>query len=307
MKINGIHHISSVVGNPQKDVDFYASLLALRMVKKTLNYEDKSMYHFFYGNHDASTGLITTFPMEFTQQGIVGNRQTGTASLGIRKESFDFWKERLESFAIETTEIERFGRRRLLFDDPDGLELELIETEKGIQNTWEFNGVDKNNAIIGLDSAVLYSNKATETLDLLTNTMSYELVDEDNSYYLLKVNDTFGGTLELAKNVPGRGIPGVGTVHHLAFKVEDKDIEKWKETLEAEGYHPTEIKDRGSFRSIYFHEKGGILFEFATEKPGMKIDSMKKDLGEKLEIPKHFKGEELPSLPPIAVREINNI
>lgn len=307
MKINGIHHISSVVASPQKDIDFYASLLALRMVKKTVNYEDKDIYHFFYGNHAASTGLITTFPMEFTQQGIVGNRQTGRASLGIPKEAFDFWKKRLESFGIESEEIERFNRRRLHFDDPDGLELDLVETDKGGQNLWEYNGVDKEHAIIGLKSAVLYSNKADETLDLLTNIMGYELVDETKSHYLLKVNDAFGGSIELAKNTPQRGIPGVGTVHHLAFTVKEEEIGKWKETLEAEGYHPTEIKDRDSFQSIYFLEKGGILFEFATDKPGMKIGSMDKDLGEKLLIPAHFKGESFAELPEVHVREIDEI
>lgn len=307
MKTKGIHHISSMVGDAQKDVDFYASVLAYRMVKKTLNYDDQTMYHLYYGNHDASSGLVTTFPMNFTHQGIVGSGQLGIAGFGLRPENFDFWKERLEEFGIETEEYTRFNRRRLAFDDPDGLELEFIETDQGPKNEWAFNGVASEQAIIGIESSLLYSKKPAETLHLLTEIMGYEIIDENPDYYLLKIHDELGGILELAKRAPRRGIPGVGTVHHIAFSVENDEIEDWHEKLKKAGYRPTEVKNRNYFQSLYFRESGGILFEFATEGPGMLIDEDLENLGEKLITPPHFREEEQALLPEIEVRAIDEI
>lgn len=307
MKTKGIHHISSMVGDAQKDVDFYASVLAYRMVKKTLNYDDKTMYHLYYGNHDASSGLVTTFPMNFTHQGIVGSGQLGIAGFGLRPENFDFWKERLEDFGIETEEHTRFNRRRLAFDDPDGLELEFIETDKGPENEWAFNGVASEQAIIGIESSLLYSKKPAETLHLLTEIMGYEIIDENPDYYLLKIHDELGGILELAKRAPRRGIPGVGTVHHIAFAVENDEIEAWHKKLKEAGYRPTEVKNRNYFQSLYFRESGGILFEFATEGPGMLIDEDLENLGEKLITPPHFREEERALLPEIEVRTIDEL
>lgn len=304
LKTQGLHHISSMVGDAQQNVDFYASILAYRMVKKTLNYDNKNMYHLYYGNHNASSGLITTFPMNFTHQGMAGNGQVRTASFGLRPENFDFWKERLTSFGIETEDYTRFNRRRLKFDDPDGLELELIETQKGPLSEWVYNGVNKNEALIGLESVLLYSRKTEETLHLLTEIMGYKIVDENSHFYLLKIHDELGGILELAKESLRRGIPGVGTVHHVAFAVADDEIDKWKVKLEKQGFRPTEVKNRNYFKSLYFREKGGILFELATTGPGLLIDENQERLGQKLIIPPHFRGEEQADLPEIKVRPV---
>lgn len=307
MKVQGIHHISSMVGNAQKDVDFYASLLAYRLVKKTLNYEDKNMYHLYYGNGEANTGLVTTFPMNDSRKGQVGTGQLGVASFGIRPGSFKFWKERLTSFGIYPTDYRRFNKRRLAFKDPDGLNLELIETNKGPKNTWKFNGVTKEHALIGIERSLLYSKKPTETLILLNKILGYTVMDEDSDNYLLKINNNLGGSLELAKDHPIRGIPGVGTVHHLALTVHDETIDKWKVKLEEKGYRPTEVKDRKYFRSLYFRESGGILIELATQGPGVLVDEDLDRLGERFIIPEHFKNEEFSGLDPIKVREIIKI
>lgn len=307
IKTQGIHHISSMVGDAQQDVDFYASLLAYRLVKKTLNYEDKNMYHLYYGNREANTGLVTTFPMNHSRKGVVGNGQLGVASFGIRPESFGFWKKRLASFGIKTTDYTRFNQRRLAFEDPDGLKLELVETTKGPKNTWTFNGVEENNAIIGIESLLLYSKKPDETLSLLTNIFGYSLEDEDERNYLLKSHDELGGSLELAKNHPTRGVPGVGTVHHIALAVKDDEIDEWKVKLEKNGYKPTEVINRKYFRSLYFKETGGILIELATKGPGVLVDEDLETLGEKFIVPEHFKNEDLADLEPITVREIDRI
>lgn len=307
IKTQGIHHISSMVGGAQQDVDFYASLLAYRLVKKTLNYEDKNMYHLYYGNREANTGLVTTFPMNHTRKGVVGNGQLGVASFGIRPDSFDFWKGRLASFGIEAEDYIRFNRRRLAFEDLDGLKLELIETTKGPKNTWAFNGVEEDHAIIGIESLILYSKKPEETLNLLTNILGYSIEKEDAENYSLKVHEEFGGRLELAKDYPTRGIPGIGTVHHIALAVNDNEIDEWKVKLEENGYQPTEVINRKYFKSLYFKETGGILIELATKGPGMLVDEDVETLGEKFIIPEHFKNESLANLEPITIREIDGI
>lgn len=307
IKTQGIHHISSMVGGAQQDVDFYASLLAYRLVKKTLNYEDKNMYHLYYGNREANTGLVTTFPMNHSRKGEVGNGQLGVAGFGIRPENFEFWKKRLAAFGIEAEDYTRFTKRRLAFEDLDGLKLELIETEKGPKNTWAFNGVGEDQAIIGIESSMLYSKKPEETLNLLTNILGYSVEDEDDENYLLKINDELGGLLELAKDYPVRGIPGVGTVHHIALAVNDSDIDDWKVKLEEHGYNPTEVINRKYFRSLYFKETGGILIELATKGPGVLVDEDLETLGEEFIIPDHFKNENLTTLEPIEVREIDGI
>lgn len=306
IKTQGIHHISSMVGNAQQNVDFYASLLAYRLIKKTLNYENKDMYHLYYGNYEASTGLVTTFPMNHSRKGIVGNGQLGVASFGIRPKSFDFWTRRLADFGIDTEEYMRFNKRRLAFKDLDGLKLELIETTKGPKNTWEFNGVKESHAIIGIESSILYSKKPAETLNLLTNILGYSIEDEDDVNYSLKIHDELGGLLELAKDYPTRGVPVVGTVHHIALAVKDDEINEWKVMLEENGYKPTELIDRKYFKSIYFRETGGILVELATQGPGMLVDEDLETLGEEFIIPEHFRNEKLASLDPITVREIDS-
>lgn len=305
MKTQGIHHISSMVGDAQKDVDFYASLLAYRLVKKTLNHEDKNMYHLYYGNREANTGIVTTFPMNHSRKGQVGNGQLGIASFGIRSESFDFWKDRLTSFGIEFEESTRFNKKRISFEDPDGLQLEFIETKKGPKNTWTFNGVGEEHAIIGIESSVLYSKKPEETLQLLTDILGYSVIDENNKNYLLKIHDEFGGLLELAKNYPIRGIPGVGTVHHLSLAVNNDDIDEWKEKLINHGYRPTKVINRGCFQSLYFTDNGGILIELATKGPGLVVDEDLEQLGEKFIIPDHLKKEEIGNLESIVVRELD--
>ncbi len=307
IQTQGIHHISSMVGDAQENIDFYAGVLAYRLVKKTLNYEDKTMYHLYYGNNEGNTGLVTTFPMKHLKKGEVGSGQMGIASFGIRAASFDFWQERLDKFGLLTNEYSRFNTRRLTFRDLDGLKLEFIETDKGPKNTWAFNGVKEEQAIIGIERSILYSKKPEKTLHLLTNILGYELVDEDEEMYLLQVHNGFGGFLELVKEAPSRGIPGVGTVHHIALAVKNDEIEAWKLKLEEHGYRPTNVKNRKYFKSLYFREAGGILFELATEGPGILVDEDLETLGEAMIIPEHFREEVLTDLEELTVREVKEL
>ena len=288
LKTTGIHHISSIVGHAQRNADFYAGFLGLRLVKKTLNFDDKENYHLYYGNTDASTGLVTTFPWTDAVEGRIGDGQVGVASYAIAPDSFDFWRDRFRQFDIPYFEYTRFNKRRIGFRDPDGLELEFIEGDYGSEMSWEYNGVKKENAFIGIHNAALYSGEPEKTLDLLTNIMGYEKIDEDEEFIQLKVSDDLGGVIELNKKTRGRGRMGIGAVHHIALKVTAAEIHDWREKLIKAGYLPTEVKNRKYFQALYFREKGGILIELATEGPGVTLDETVENLGSTLLIPPHF-------------------
>lgn len=307
LRTSGIHHVSSIVSHPQKNIDFNSGVLGLRLVKQTLNYDDKNTYHFYYGNDQANTGLSTTFPMIDSEEGVVGDGQVGYVIYAIRPHQQTFWQTRLKDYNLNSFYYSRFEQNRLAFRDLDSLNFELIETELGTNNKWQFNGINSEQAIVGIHSAMLYSHRPDKTLELLTEVLGYHLVEEDEEAYLLKVSDELGGLIELHKHQRGFGRMGRGTVHHIAFKINEADIEQWYETLVELGYRPTEIKNRKYFKSIYFREKGGILIELATNEPGMLVDESYEELGSELKIPAHYVdfAEELKnSLAPVTVREI---
>ena len=310
LKINGIHHISSIVGHAQRNVDFYAGVLGMRLVKKTINFDDSSTYHFYYGNEEGGPNLVTTFPWNDANDGEIGAGQVGVATYGVNEGTLDFWKERFDKFSIENFIYKKFNQKRLAFKDPDGLQLELIEMNSGENNKWEFNGVKENEAIKGVSSVNLFSRLPVETLKLLVNIFKYKIVDEDDESYLLEVNDNFSGTIELSKKETINGQMGVGMVHHIALSVNDNEIDAWRDKLILNGFRPTEVKERKYFRSIYFREKGGVLIELATVGPGVLVDESVEDLGTNLMIPPNFESitEEIEeTMMPIEVREVDEL
>lgn len=310
MKVLGIHHVSSIVGHAQRNLDFYASVLGMRLVKKTLNFDDSSTYHFYFGNEDASTPVLTTFPWTDAKKGHRGSGYVELTSLGVNPGSLDYWEKRLESFDVETYRYTRFNRERLAFTDPDNLEIELIENKDGPLNTWEYNGIESKDAIKGIDNAILSSRSPMATHKLLTKVLGLNLTDEDEETYLFSGSNAFGKTVELQKNYQEIGKQGVGTVHHIAFMIENGSEEAWLKHLFDSGYHPTEIKDRKYFKSIYFREKGGILIELATEGPGFTVDESVEELGTTLLIPPHFthlKENIEQVIMPVSEREINKL
>lgn len=307
LKTTGIHHISSIVGHAQRNVDFYAGILGLRVVKKTLNFDDKSHYHLYFGNKDGSTGLVTTFPWNDAVEGRVGDGQVGLAQYAIPKGSFSFWQERLTKKHVKHFTYTRFGQKRLGFKDPDGLELEFVEAMYQTTNSWSFDGITPNQAFIGIQSASLYSQRPEQTLRVLTEVLGYQVTAEEEDFIQLQVNDQLGGMLELNKKIQHNGRTGIGAVHHIAFKVKEEEIEAWRQQLIAAGLRPTEVKNRKYFQSLYFREWGGILIELATEGPGVLVDEPLATLGEELLIPPHFIGESAEikaSLMPLFVREV---
>ncbi|PGS52017.1 ring-cleaving dioxygenase [Bacillus sp. AFS041924] len=287
-KMKGIHHITAIVGDPQENMDFYAGILGLRFVKKTINFDDPGTYHFYFGNEAAKPGTIMTFfPWPNAYRGKVGSGQVGKTTFLIPANSMAFWETRLASFNIDTKKVSRFGETFLQFEDFHGLQLELVEREAGPGNTWEFNGVAKDVAIKGFGGAVLYSGAPHKTADLLENVMELESLGQDGNYLRFKAAGDIGNIIDIELAAVGRGAMGVGTVHHIAWRASnDEEHVKWQHKIHDHQYGVTEVKDRNYFNAIYFRENGGLLFEIATDSPGFMIDEKKDHLGEQLMLPK---------------------
>lgn len=310
LKTKGIHHVSSIVGHAQQNIDFNAGILAQRLVKQTLNFDDQNSFHLYFGNHDGSSGLTTTFPMHDSYDGRMGGGQVEAMQYAVRPGQLEFWQKRLDHFGIKSEYLLRFSQNILRFQDPSGLNLELVESEKGSDNKWVFANVSGPQQIVGIEAVTLLSRSPRKSLHLLTDILGYEIESENDAMYQLKVSDDLGGRIYLAKDNPKQGNVGVGSVHHLAFRINDDEIEMWRDRLIARGYQPTEVKNRKYFRSIYFREKGGILIELATEGPGLLIDETIEELGQSFLIPPNFSdmAEEITNqMMPLLVREVDKI
>ncbi|MBT2638312.1 ring-cleaving dioxygenase [Bacillus sp. ISL-39] len=306
----GIHHISAIVGNPQENVDFYASILGLRLVKKTVNFDDPETYHLYFGNEHGTPGTIMTFfPWSGSYKGRIGDGQVGITTYIVPSGAFGFWEKRLTAFGIDWVKMDRFGEQYLRFEDPHGLKLELVERDGAHENTWEFNGVSRNEAIKGFGGAVLFSSNPQQTATLLEDVMGFERVSEEEDFIRFNSTGEFGNIIDLKSSTGVRGLMGIGTVHHIAWRAaDDKDQLVWKEHLEVHGYRVTPVQDRNYFNAIYFREHGEILFEIATDPPGFAIDEPHDRMGERLMLPPKYetnRPELEKSLVPIEVNELD--
>ncbi|SOC42348.1 ring-cleaving dioxygenase [Ureibacillus acetophenoni] len=306
----GIHHITAIVGHPQENVDFYAGVLGLRLVKKTINFDDPGTYHLYFGTEGGKPGsIITFFPWPNAYRGRIGDGQVGITSYAIPVGSLDFWKKRLEKFDVEYEVIERFGETSLQFDDPHGLHLEIVEREEGELNPWEFGDVKKEVAIKGFGGAVLFSSRPEETTKALVDVMGLEVVGTEGDYTRFKASGDIGNIIDL-KMTPGeRGTMGVGTVHHIAWRAKDnEDHLEWQQHAHNLGMHVTNVKDRNYFNAIYFREHGEILFEIATDPPGFAHDESHDTMGQQLMLPsqyEHLRDQLEMALIPIEVRRLD--
>lgn len=286
----GIHHITAIVGHPQENVDFYAGVLGLRLVKQTVNFDDPQTYHFYFGNESGEPGtLITFFPWPGARRGVVGDGQVGVTSYVIPKGSMSFWEERLAKYNISFKKTQRFGEEYVRFEDPHGLQLELVEREEGKASNWEFGGVTPATAIKGFGGATLFSTQPEKTRDVLENVMGLEKVGAEGAFVRYRSTAEIGNIIDLKLMPTHRGTMGVGTVHHIAWRANDvEDQLDWKRHVEHHGYGVTAVRDRNYFHSIYFREHGNILFEIATDPPGFAIDESFETLGAKLMLPPQY-------------------
>jgi glyoxalase family protein len=305
MRSAGIHHITAIAGDPQRNLDFYAETLGLRLVKRTVNFDDPGSYHFYFGDNIGSPGtIITFFPWPGARRGARGSGQVTTVSFAIPPNSMAFWKERLRANHVIAEEIAgRFGNAALRFLDPDGLLIELVASSNGTpvipskvegyrRETFKVTStgsldVARDDRIGGFAAPTLEVRNPEKTEELLAEILGFECVAEENSRRRFRGSGSNAAAeIDLVSSEAGFGQIAVGTVHHIAFRAADDEEQlRVREQLVARGLNVTPVIDRQYFHSIYFREPNGILFEIATDGPGFLVDESADELGETLKLP----------------------
>lgn len=283
MRSAGIHHITAMAGDPQLNLDFYTETLGLRLVKRTVNFDDPGSYHFYFGDNVGNPGtIITFFPWPGARRGARGSGQVTIVRFAIPSNSIAWWKRRLRANHVVAEEIsDRFENKGLRFLDPDGLMLELIKSpvipsEGRVDYT-----------IRGFAAPTLEVRHLERTEKLLIEILGFEFVGEENNRRRLRGSGSNAAAeVDLVPSDAGFGLVAVGTVHHIAFRVaNDEEQLRAREELVTRGLNVTPVIDRQYFHSIYFREPNGILFEIATDGPGFLIDESADELGESLKLP----------------------
>ena len=285
----GIHHVTAISGGPQRNVDFYAGVLGLRLVKKTVNFDDPETYHLYYGDGGGHPGTIMTFfPWAHAPGGRIGAGQLVVTSFSIPATSLGYWTEHLIGAGVRFEKPrDRFGDTVLTFEDPDRLRIELVASEEG-RPGWTGGTVPAEHSVRGFHHVALAVETTESSVRLMTETLGFGRVDETEGRVRLQAGEVGpGNTVDVidASGFP-RGSMGVGTVHHVAFRVPDEETQvALREEVSALGYNVTPVLDRNYFRSIYFREPGGVLFEIATDPPGFAVDEPEAELGTHLKLP----------------------
>jgi glyoxalase family protein len=293
-QILGLHHITAIAGDPQRNHDFYTATLGLRLVKKTVNFDDPQTYHLYYGDKTGTPGTILTFfPWPRVRQGKNGAGMATEIGYSVPKGSLEFWKKRFEELEVRHDRIdERFGERFLSFLDPDGLWLSLIETKQDDnRKAWTTRETGEEVAIKGFHSVTLKLRSIAQTADLLKSVFAYEQVGRDGNIFRFKTpaveNAAVIDILE-SPDAP-EGLNAGGTNHHIAFRVENEEVQMAiREKIVERGLFITEKIDRDYFFSLYFREPGGVLFEIATDNPGFTRDESVESLGSSLQLPERY-------------------
>jgi glyoxalase family protein len=290
-QVHGLHHITAMASDAKANLDFYTRVLGLRFVKKSVNQDDPGTYHLYYGDQDASPGTILTFfPWAGLRRGRPGSGQAYATAFSVPAQALPFWQKRLAELKVTTNPIEkRFDEEVLTLFDPDGMRLELIATrENDNRPPAPSPDVPPAWAIRGFHSSTLGLVDATATASVLTGTMGYRPVATAGHRTRYAAGGGGPGTYVDLLTDPSlpRGLNGAGTIHHVAFRVpDDASQEAARRQLAANGLHVSPVIDRAYFKSIYYREPGGILFEIATDGPGFAIDEPVEKLGTILSLP----------------------
>lgn len=292
MSVNGIHHVTAISGPARRNLGFYTGVLGLRLVKKTVNFDDPGTYHFYFGDAAGSPGTILTFfPWEHAAPGRLGIGQTQETMFRVPDGSLGWWMQRFieKGVAHETIE-KRFGESMLVFRDPDGMRLALVCVPgSGAEPAWTGGDVPAEHAIRGFHGVTLLLEKGEATAAILTDVFGFAADGTEGMVTRHRVpGNPVGGIVDIrAAGGFLRGREGAGSVHHIAFRAADDTVQAaMVERLRtAHGQHVTEQRDRNYFRSVYFREPGGVLFEIATDAPGFAVDEPAERLGEALKLP----------------------
>jgi glyoxalase family protein len=282
--IPGIHHITAISGDPQRNVNFYTGTLGQKLVKKTVNFDDPGTYHLYYGDGAGNPGTILTFfPFAHASAGRAGPGMAQAYAYGVPKAGFATLLSDLAAKGIAYAgPVLRFGQRVITLRDPDGAPVELIESA---------DAVDSH----AFHSVTLWERDPEKTLRLLSDVFGYEAQGSEKSggferHRLIAPGDARGRIIDVIRSdVPAAGRPGAGTIHHVAFRAKTQDDQNgWIEKLASVGHRTTEVIDRQYFNAIYFREPGGVLFEIATDPPGFAVDEPVASLGQSLKLPPQY-------------------
>ncbi|AWK05780.1 ring-cleaving dioxygenase [Flavobacterium crocinum] len=294
-KILGLHHITAIAGDAKQNFNFYSKILGLRFIKKTVNFDDPGTYHFYFGDEVGSAGTILTFfPWgSAIQQGREGSGMATKIGYSVPKGSLDFWQRRFDQYKVTYEKpAEKFGEKYLSFQDPDGLKLELIESEtEDNRKAWETEEVKANVATKGFHNVTLTLKDVKPTAAVLTEIFGYKLIgQEDNRFRYATATVENAAIVDLVE-IPEekKGHVANGTVHHVAFRVKNDEIlMHFRDKIEEYGLSITPQIDRQYFHSLYFREPGGVLFEIATDNPGFTVDEPLEELGQNLKLPAQY-------------------
>jgi glyoxalase family protein len=305
----GIHHVTAITGDVQRCVDFYVSVLGLRFIKKSINQDMPDTYHIYFGDHVGSPGTaMTFFGWSDWPPRRAGSGQVTTVSFSVPPESLDFWNSRLRKLGVSANPVSRFGADAIVLVDRDGIELELIaQSSRQPWVPWADSPVDQKHAIRGFHSVTMTVSEATATFDLLVKTMGFRRTAQEGHRARFETGE--GGPhsiVDVVESPEGpEGEESIGSVHHVAWRASDAALQsEWRQALVKAGRNVTPVIDRYYFKSIYFREPGGVLFEIATDGPGFTVDETVEALGSTLSLPPWFqvRRDTLDeTLPPIVV------
>ncbi len=293
-KILGLHHITAIAGDAQRNYDFYTKTLGLRLVKKTVNFDDPQTYHFYFGDEVGTPGTILTFfPWKNVRQGKIGAGMATEIGYSVPKGSLEFWKSRFENLNIPYEETQLFGERQITFQDPDGLWLSLIEVgHDDDRKGFETSEIKTDAALKGFHTVTLTLNNIKATAAILTDVFGYKQVKQEGNLHRYQTDTVKNAAIVDLLEMPEvqRGLNAGGTNHHVAFRVKDEeDLMAMREKVMAKGLQITEKINRDYFFSLYFREPGGVLFEIATDNPGFATDETVENLGSSLQLPNQYK------------------
>ncbi len=292
-KVRGLHHVTAIAGPAQENLDFYAGVLGMRLVKKSVNQDDTGTYHLFYADAEGHPGTdLTFFPWAEMAPGRDGYGLSSEVSLAVPPGSLNFWQERLEHYKTQLFEMEtRFGARVLPLRDPHGLRIALVESADSLGRPfapWEESPVPVERQIRGLESARLVERELLPTIAFISDALGFQPIASENGWRRFGVGEGKSGACIDLRAAPEErpGAWGTGRVHHLAWRVDDAahQLEVRARVIEV-GARPTPVIDRFWFESVYFREPGGVLFELATDGPGFAVDEERDKLGQALVLP----------------------
>lgn len=292
MQTSGLHHVTAIASDPQQNLDFYTKTLGLRLIKLTVNFDAPDVYHFYYGDGTGNPGsILTFFPFPEARPARPGVGQTFATAFSVPAESIEYWRSHLTRHQVNFSEDLRFGDNVLRFQDADGLHLELVGDPRAALVTgsvWQNGPIPPEYAIRGFHGVTLWHSELEPTANLLTQYFGFQKIAEadDRTRYAVP-GDALGRNVDIViKRSALHGTGGAGSVHHLAWRTPDQAIQReWHDMLTNLGFNVTPVKNRQYFRSIYFREPGGVLFEIATDDPGFLVDENSETLGSHLKLP----------------------